>query len=106
MLIHQPSCCGHVEHSRTLQTTVCQTRAKITHNRRKLYFMWTEHCKTYIIKTPWPESASELYRPSNRHLSAKLAPTFADRGYHVVSVTDLYGSILGFLDRAANFSFK
>jgi hypothetical protein len=30
--------------------------------------------------TPWPESASELYRPSDRLLSAKLVPTFADRG--------------------------
>jgi hypothetical protein len=31
-------------------------------------------------QTPWPESASELYRPSDRRLSAKLIPTFADRG--------------------------
>jgi hypothetical protein len=49
--------------------------------------------------TPWPESASELYRPSDRRLSAKLVPTFADRGCHVVSVTDPHGCILGFLDR-------
>jgi hypothetical protein len=33
-------------------------------------------------KTPWPESASELYRPSNRRLSEKLVSTFEDRGYH------------------------
>jgi hypothetical protein len=33
-----------------------------------------------IITTPWPESASELYRQSERRLSAKLVPTFADRG--------------------------
>jgi hypothetical protein len=39
------------------------------------------------------------YRPSDRRLSAKLVPTFADRGCHVVSVTDPYGRILGFLDR-------
>jgi hypothetical protein len=31
-------------------------------------------------KTPWPESTSELYQPSDRCLSAKLVPTFADRG--------------------------
>jgi hypothetical protein len=31
-------------------------------------------------KTPWPESASELYRPNDRRLSAKLVPTFVDRG--------------------------
>jgi hypothetical protein len=37
----------------------------------------------------WPESASELYRPSDRRLLAKLVPTFADRGCRVVSVTYL-----------------
>jgi hypothetical protein len=30
--------------------------------------------------TPWLESEGELYRPNNRRLSAKLVPTFADRG--------------------------
>jgi hypothetical protein len=33
-----------------------------------------------------PESPSELYRPSDQRLSAKLVPTFADRGCHVISV--------------------
>jgi CBS-domain-containing membrane protein len=47
----------------------------------------------------WPESASELYRPSDRRLSAKLVPTLADRGCHVVSVADPNGRILRFLDR-------
>jgi hypothetical protein len=51
------------------------------------------------LKPPWPESASEQYQPSNRRLSAKIVPTFADRGCHVVSVTDPYGRNLGFLDR-------
>jgi hypothetical protein len=32
-------------------------------------------------------------------LSAKIVSTFADRECDVVSVTDLYGRILGFLDR-------
>jgi hypothetical protein len=31
---------------------------------------------------------------------------FADRGCHVVSVTDTYGCILGFLDRRRYFSIK
>jgi hypothetical protein len=39
-------------------------------------------------QTPWPESASELYGPSDRRLSEKLVPNFADRSCHVVSVTD------------------
>jgi hypothetical protein len=50
--------------------------------------------------------ASELYRPSNRRLSAKWLPTFADRGCHVVSVTDPYGRILAFLDRNRYFFYQ
>jgi hypothetical protein len=48
----------------------------------------------------------ELYRPSDRRLSAKLVPTCADRGCQVVSVTDFYGRNLGFVDRSRYFSFK
>jgi hypothetical protein len=57
-------------------------------------------------KTPWSESASELYRPKDHRLSAKWLPTFADKGCHVVSVKDPYGRILGFLDRSRYFSIK
>jgi hypothetical protein len=42
-------------------------------------------------KTLWPEFASELYRPSDRRLSAKLIQTFADRG---VSRSYREGSLL------------
>jgi hypothetical protein len=31
---------------------------------------------------------SELYRPNDRRLSAKLVPTLADKGCHVVSATN------------------
>jgi hypothetical protein len=34
-----------------------------------------------VIVTPWPESARELYPPSDRRLSAKLVQTF--HGYRV-----------------------
>jgi hypothetical protein len=57
-------------------------------------------------QTPWSESTSELYQPSDRRLPAKLVPTFADRGCHVVSVTEPYSCILGFLDRSRYVSFK
>jgi hypothetical protein len=50
-------------------------------------------------KAPWPKSAIELYRPSVRRLSAKLVPTLADKGCHMVSVTDPYDRFLRFLDR-------
>jgi hypothetical protein len=59
-----------------------------------------------IKKLPWSESASEPYRPSDRRLSAKLMSAFVDRGCHMVSVTDLFGCILGFLDRSSYFSFQ
>jgi hypothetical protein len=58
------------------------------------------------IKAPWPESASELYRQSDCSLSAKLVPTLADRGCHVVSVTDPNDRILGFLDRSRYCFFQ
>jgi hypothetical protein len=57
-------------------------------------------------KTPWSESASELYRPTDRRLSAKWLPTCADRRCHAVSVTDPCSRILGFIDRSRYFSIK
>jgi hypothetical protein len=47
----------------------------------------------------------ELNRQSGRHLSAKLVPTFADRGCRVVSATDPHGRSLDFLDRS-RYSFS
>jgi hypothetical protein len=43
---------------------------------------------------------------SFRRLSAKLMPTFEDRGCRVVSVTDPCDRILGFLDRSRYFFFQ
>jgi hypothetical protein len=63
-------------------------------------------CDVSTILTPWHEFASKLYWPSDSRLSWKLVPTFADRGYHVVSVTEPYGRILGFLDRSLYFFFQ
>jgi hypothetical protein len=38
------------------------------------------HEEQYIKKNiPWPQSASELYRSSDRSLSAKLVTAFVDR---------------------------
>jgi hypothetical protein len=56
-------------------------------------------------KIPWPEFAIELYPPSDRRMSTKLVPTFADRVCHVVSATYPHGHILGFLDRSRYFFF-
>jgi hypothetical protein len=55
--------------------------------------------RKYNLKKLWPQSARQLYRPSERRLSANLMPTFVDRGCRVVSMANLYGRILSFLDR-------
>jgi hypothetical protein len=57
-------------------------------------------------KTSWPESASELYRPSDRRLSVKLVPAFADTECHVARVTDPHCRKLGLLYRSHNFFFQ
>jgi hypothetical protein len=58
------------------------------------------------IETQWAESASELYRSIDRRLSAKLVPTFEDRGYRVVRSTDPHGCNLDFLDRSRCLFFQ
>jgi hypothetical protein len=66
-----------------------------------------QYSSTQKKKTPWSESASELYRLSDRRLSAKRLLTCADRGCHMVSVTDPFRpNSLGFLDRSRYFSIK
>jgi hypothetical protein len=80
----------------------------LTTGRYNLPILRDRQCQMFILtkQTPWSESASELYRPSDRRLSAKWLPAFADKGCHVVSMTDPYGRILGFLDRSRYFSIK
>jgi hypothetical protein len=100
---------------------------------KELYIAQVSHCKPYILltffhclirsergdcnarrnsinidktKLNWPESASELYRPSDRRLSTKLVSTVAGRGWNVVSVTNPYGRNLDFLDRSRYFLFQ
>jgi hypothetical protein len=68
--------------SLSLDTAVCATDS-VTKQTTKL--------SKIILKTPWSESASELYRKSDRSLSAKLVQNFADRGCRVVSATDPHG---------------
>jgi hypothetical protein len=68
--------------------------------------IWRLNFSVINKQTPWPQSASELYRPSDRRLYAKLVPTFADRGCRVVSATDPHGRFLGFLDRSHYYFFQ
>jgi hypothetical protein len=50
--------------------------------------------------SPWANYTERL------PLSAKLVPTFADKRWHVVRVTDPYGRILRFLDQSRYFFFQ
>jgi hypothetical protein len=47
-----------------------------------------------------PVKLNSVTKVRDRRLSAKLVPTFVDRGGNVVTVTDPSGRILAFLDRA------
>jgi hypothetical protein len=60
----------------------------------------------FPLKLRGLQSASELHRPSDRRLSAKLVPTFAGRGCRVVSATVPPAVSLGFLDRSRYFSIQ
>jgi hypothetical protein len=52
--------------------------------KKKCLLTQAKHCALFQIackkKTPWPESANELCRPSDRRLSAKLVPNFRIEG--------------------------
>jgi hypothetical protein len=73
----------------TVYTRDCQRFLYLSH----INSTRTSHVENtfHNIKTPWPQSASELYRQSDRRLSAKIVPTFAGRGCCVVSVTNSHG---------------
>jgi hypothetical protein len=49
------------------------------------------HSDPLSLSPWWPQSASKLYRPSDRRLSAKLVPDFAGRVCCVVSDSDPSG---------------
>jgi hypothetical protein len=91
----EPSICSEVEKFRAFMTPKTSLRAATGQIN-----------SAHTPKTPCLEYASELYRPSDRRLSAKLMSTFADRGCCMVSVTDPYGRNLDFLDRSRYFFFQ
>jgi hypothetical protein len=62
---------------------------------------WLKETKTKLHGLSPPANHTD----SDCHLSAKLVPTFADRGCHGVRVTDRYCRILGFIDRSSYFFF-
>jgi hypothetical protein len=93
--------CSHIPYRKAIAIVVKQD------SRQPIALMWVisgnENGQKYTL---WPESVSELYLPSDRRLSAKLVPTFVDRGCHMFSVMGSHGHILGFLDRSSYFFYQ
>jgi hypothetical protein len=54
-------------------------------------------CDMAYVEILWPESASQLYRPSDRRLSAKLMSTLANKGCYVVSVMEIEYTLLPYV---------
>jgi hypothetical protein len=61
--------------------TICAHTHTHTHAHKHTHTHTHTHTHAHTHNlTPWSESASELYRPSDLRLSAKWVPTFTDRG--------------------------
>jgi hypothetical protein len=59
-----------------------------------------------LKKTPWSSPRANYNDRVTAACRRSDCLLFADIGCHVVSVTDSYGRILGFLDRSRYFSIK
>jgi hypothetical protein len=88
----------------TFRTRLVRHMISLRQHILQMWPIFSLNCYLHIAEmlrkeTPRLVSESELYRTSDRRLSATLVPTSADKGCYVVSVTDPCGRILGFLDR-------
>jgi hypothetical protein len=81
-----------------LNSGVCYGNTKAEYHER------TKNKTKKKTQTPWSESASELYRLSDRRLSASLVPIFAGVAQSARRIP--YGRNLGFLDRSRYFFFQ
>jgi hypothetical protein len=94
----------YLKYFKGISTGLQASRVRTLLNVHTLTIYNSSLYSTIQLKTPWPESASELYWPSDRRMSAKWLPTFADKECHVVSLTD--PRILDFLDRSRYFFYQ
>jgi hypothetical protein len=73
------------------------------HLSRSTKYLLTKKTKTKLHGLSPRANYTDRETAACRRIDCRL---FADRGCHVVSVTDPYGRILGFLDRSRYFSIK
>jgi hypothetical protein len=76
---------------RTIESDFCSEDVRFEPHKKKLHGL-----SPYANYT---DRATAAYRRSDYQI-------LEDKGCHVVSVTDPYGRILGFLDRSRYFSIK
>jgi hypothetical protein len=69
-------------------------------------FLYDKHHWTYKKKNSMVWVHQRTIPTERLPLVGEVITKFADRGCYVVSVTDPYGRILGFLDRSRYFSIK
>jgi hypothetical protein len=100
MLIKVGGCVSSNQSSHVRWHTSANWYSSVKLSTRLLYS--SEHNFYSTVRTNKKQSTLWL---SSARLSAKLVPTFADRGYHVVSATDPHGRILCFLDRSRYYFF-
>jgi hypothetical protein len=70
-----------------LRTTLHMTNSN-ANKQKERFFIACTFLLFHKLKLKNFVAASELYRPIDRRLLAKLVPSFAGRGCHVVSATD------------------
>jgi hypothetical protein len=69
-----------------------------------VHFIWL--LLGLMKKAPWNKSASELYRPSDRRLWAKIVPTFEERDGVAWSAQQIPMAIFLDLDWTSYFFFQ
>jgi hypothetical protein len=74
-----------------------------SHHKNKLSFTKHQHTKSKLISVAW---VRERNIPAERPPHVGEVPIFADRGCHVVSVSDPHARILEFLNRSRYLFFQ
>jgi hypothetical protein len=106
-------CCGHRgehiswkwNHKALPKTLVHTSQPKLRHIGQDHGLKYTKSLRFHTKKTKL-RGLRPRANCTDRRLSAKLVTTFVNRGYRVVSATDSYGRILGFLVRSRYFFFQ
>jgi hypothetical protein len=75
-------------------TATGQNSFAVQLNNNSRLFLYIRKARNYKKKTPWPKSASELHRPRDSRLSAKLVPTVAGRGSAQCCWNLVHGNVL------------